>query len=54
MKHERDSIRKQIFLRDKNKCVVPWCQSEPHDAHHLIERKLWSEEENGVILKIIL
>jgi hypothetical protein len=47
MKHERDNIRKQIFLRDKNKCVVPWCQSEPHDAHHLIERKLWSEEENG-------
>ena len=47
MKHERDGIRKQIFLRDKNKCVVPWCQSEPHDAHHLIERKLWSEEENG-------
>jgi hypothetical protein len=48
MRQERDNIREVVFTRDSNKCVVPWCQHKPDDAHHLIERKLWDESgENG-------
>jgi hypothetical protein len=47
MKQNRDSVRAEVFLRDKNKCIVPWCDHKPDDAHHLIERKLWDGEENG-------
>ena len=48
MKQERDEIRETVFKRDNNKCVCPYCQSKPDDAHHLIERKLWDEHrENG-------
>jgi len=39
----RDDFRKYIFLRDHNTCVVPGCVKEAVDAHHIYERKLWSD-----------
>jgi hypothetical protein len=47
MRQDRDSVREQVFLRDNNKCVIPWCVHNPDDAHHLIERKLWGDGDNG-------
>lgn len=29
-------------------CVVPWCEREPEDVHHIIERSLW---DNGGYIK---
>jgi hypothetical protein len=44
----RDQFREQVFTRDGNKCV--FCGKEAHqtpegklDAHHIIERRLWSD-----------
>jgi len=47
MKQDRDSVREAVFSRDNHKCVIPWCHKEPDDAHHLIERKLWGDKDNG-------
>lgn len=47
MKQNRDEIREIVFKRDQNKCIIPWCNHTPNDAHHLIDRKHWSNEENG-------
>jgi hypothetical protein len=51
MKQIRESIREIVFNRDGNKCVVPWCNNAPDDAHHLIDRKLWDDSENGGYIK---
>jgi len=48
----REQFRQNVFARDENKCVV--CGQPAVDAHHLIERRLWSDGgyyiENGVSL----
>jgi len=48
----RNEFKKQVFARDSGQCVV--CGNPGVDAHHLIERKLWSNGgyllENGVTL----
>ena len=44
MKHillSRDAFREGTFARDKHKCV--FCDEPAQDAHHIIERKLWSD-----------
>jgi len=50
----RDDFRNAVFKRDKRLCVVPNCNHNAKDAHHLIERKLWPDEgyyiENGASL----
>lgn len=49
---KRDDFRENIFKRDNYKCV--WCSNIAVDAHHIIERKLFSDGgyylENGVSL----
>lgn len=40
---ERRSFREKVFERDENTCIVPWCEASADDAHHIIERKLWSD-----------
>lgn len=39
--NERTAFRTRVFERDGG-CLVPWCDREPVDAHHIIERSLWS------------
>lgn len=45
----RDGFREAVFARDRRKCLV--CQAPAADAHHVIERSLWSDGgyylENG-------
>lgn len=47
---ERSEFRKQVFDRDHNQCVI--CSSPAKDAHHVLERRLWSDGgyhvDNGV------
>lgn len=40
----RDDFRELTFRRDNYHCVVPGCNQEAVDAHHLIERRLWADE----------
>ncbi len=48
----RDQFREFVFARDSHKCVV--CGKPAQDAHHILERKLWSDGgyyiENGASL----
>lgn len=48
----REEFRKAVFKRDHGCCVL--CGSPAQDAHHLIERRLWSDGgyyvDNGVAL----
>lgn len=48
----RQQFREGVFARDNHKCVV--CKAPAVDAHHIIERKLWSDEgyylDNGASL----
>jgi hypothetical protein len=38
---ERDDFRKAVFLRDKHTCVI--CKAPAVDAHHILERRLFSD-----------
>lgn len=40
----RADFRKNVFTRDDNHCVVPFCNKPVADAHHIIERALWKDE----------
>ncbi len=46
----RDEFREGVFKRDGYKCVI--CKSDAKDAHHIIERRLWTlpEEQGGYFL----
>ncbi len=48
----RDEFRNGVFERDGHKCVM--CRAQGQDAHHIIERRLWSDGgyylENGATL----
>ena len=37
----RDKFREGVFERDGHKCVI--CQDPAQDAHHIIERRLFSD-----------
>lgn len=43
----RNQFRETVFDRDDNQCVVPWCEQDADDAHHIVERSLW--EDGGYI-----
>lgn len=45
----RLGFRQKVFERDDNTCVIPWCEKDAVDAHHVIERELW--ENGGYITK---
>ena len=38
---DRDSFREGVFIRDRNTCVT--CGAPAVDAHHIIERKLYTD-----------
>lgn len=48
----RDEFRESVFERDRHTCVI--CGAAAQDAHHIIERRLWSNGgyylENGASL----
>lgn len=48
----RDAFREGVFNRDSHKCVI--CGNPAKDAHHIIERRLWSDSgyylDNGASL----
>lgn len=48
----RDEFREAVFQRDGHKCVI--CDASGQDAHHLLERRLWSDGgyylDNGATL----
>jgi hypothetical protein len=48
----REEFRTAVFKRDNHTCVVPGCGQKAQDAHHIIERALWTnpEEEGGYIV----
>jgi len=48
---DRETFRKNVFERDNNLCIVPNCNHKAEDAHHLIERRLWTGngEKGGYI-----
>lgn len=39
----RDKFRELTFKRDNYTCVVPNCGATAQDAHHIIERRLWTD-----------
>jgi hypothetical protein len=48
----RDAFREGTFQRDGHKCIVPRCGAKADDAHHIIERRLWTDpkEKEGYFL----
>ena len=38
----REEFKKQVFARTHNKCCVPGCTCDAVDAHHIMDRKLYS------------
>jgi hypothetical protein len=51
MGNNRKQFRQAVFDRDENNCLVPWCDQNADDAHHIIERDLWDDggyvKDNG-------
>ncbi len=43
MRQNRKQFREEVFSRDNNECIIPWCDKEAVDAHHIIERELWDD-----------
>jgi len=39
----RHEFRHTVWQRDNNECLVPWCESTPADAHHIIDRGCWDK-----------
>jgi hypothetical protein len=39
----RTEFRNQVFARDNHKCVIPDCNQPAQDAHHILERRLFSD-----------
>ena len=50
----RDSFRDSVFKRDGYACVICGSSDRPLDAHHIIERRLWTDggyyTDNGATL----
>lgn len=43
----RSEFREKVIARDGGLCVVPGCKQPAADAHHILERKLWTTTEEG-------
>ena len=39
----REEFKEQVFAKTNGKCCVPGCDCEAVDAHHIMDRKLWSD-----------
>jgi hypothetical protein len=50
----RQQFRATVFSRDDKTCLVPWCERDADDAHHIIERARWADSgyvtDNGASL----
>lgn len=46
---QRKQFRRNVFERDNNTCLVPWCENKADDAHHILERDLW--DDGGYIVE---
>lgn len=44
----RQKFKELGFLRTKGMCCIPGCREHADDAHHIMDRKLWSD--NGYYL----
>lgn len=38
----REEFKKEVFNVTKGKCCVPGCECDAVDAHHILNRHLWS------------
>jgi len=49
---KRDTFRESVFKRDRSYCIVPSCHKPAVDAHHIIERRLWTadNEKGGYLI----
>ena len=39
----REEFKRQVFAKTNGKCCVPGCTCDAVDAHHIMDRKLWSD-----------
>lgn len=39
----REEFKEHVFAKTNGKCCVPGCDCEAVDAHHIMDRKLWSD-----------
>ena len=39
----REEFKKQTFMRTSSRCCVPNCSCDAVDAHHIMDRKLFSD-----------
>lgn len=39
----REEFKKQVFAKYNGRCCVPGCCKDAVDAHHILDRKLWSD-----------
>jgi hypothetical protein len=39
----REEFKKQVFAKTKGKCCISGCNCDAVDAHHIMDRKLWSD-----------
>jgi hypothetical protein len=39
----REEFKRQVFGRTSGKCCVPGCECAAVDAHHIMDRKFWSD-----------
>jgi len=39
----REEFKKQVFAKTSGKCCVPGCGLPAVDAHHIMDRKLWTD-----------
>lgn len=44
----RPEFKEKVFARTKGKCCVPGCNCDAVDAHHILDRHLWTN--GGYIL----
>jgi len=42
----QQEFRQAVFNQDGSTCLIPWCEKDTVDSHHIIERKLWNDDEN--------
>lgn len=45
----REEFKRQVFAATNGMCCVPGCDCKAVDAHHIMDRKLWSD--GGYYLK---
>lgn len=39
----RHEFRERALERDDGECLVPWCDRDADEVHHIIERSLWAD-----------